>query len=71
MIAMGFFFSSDMPALVLALNGKSSLSPEMALRLERGFGISMDLLLKMQAWHDAVRMRLKADEVSVERYAPA
>ena len=53
------------------LNGKSSLSPEMALRLEKGFGVSMDLLLKMQAWHDAVRMRSKVDEISVERYAPA
>ncbi|MDE0508641.1 MAG: HigA family addiction module antitoxin [Gammaproteobacteria bacterium] len=53
------------------LNGKSSLSPEMALRLEKGFGVSMDLLLKMQAWHDVVRMRSKADEIAVERYAPA
>ena len=53
------------------LNGKASLSPEMALRLEKGFGVSMDLLLKIQAWHDAARMRLKADEISVERYAPA
>ena len=52
------------------LNGKSALSPEMALRLEKGFGVSMDLLLKMQAWHDVVRMRSKADEVLVERYAP-
>ena len=39
------------------LNGISSLSPEMALRLEKGFGVRMDLLLKMQAWHDVVRMR--------------
>jgi len=53
------------------LNGKSSLSPEMALRLEKGFGVSMDMLLRMQAWHDAARMRSKADEISVERYAPA
>ncbi|MCY4265108.1 MAG: HigA family addiction module antitoxin [Gammaproteobacteria bacterium] len=53
------------------LNGKSSLSPEMALRLEKGFGVSMDLLLKMQAWHDVVRMRSKADEIAVDRYAPA
>ena len=43
----------------------------MALRLEKGFGVSMDLLLKMQAWHDVVRMRSKADEIVVERYAPA
>ena len=53
------------------LNGRSSLSPEMALRLEKGFGVSMDLLLKMQAWHDVVRMRSKADEIAVDRYAPA
>ena len=53
------------------LNGKSSLSPEMALRLEKGFGVSMDLLLKIQAWHDVVRMRAKADEIAVDRYAPA
>ncbi len=53
------------------LNGKSSLSLEMALRLEKAFGVSMDLLLKMQAWHDTVRMRSRADEIVVERYAPA
>ena len=53
------------------LNGKSSLSPEMALRLEKGFGVSMDLLLKMQAWHDVFRMRSKADEIAVDRYVPA
>jgi len=53
------------------LNGKSSLSPGMALRLEKGFGVSMDMLLRMQAWHDAARMRSKADEISVKRYAPA
>ena len=53
------------------LNGKSSLSPEMALRLEKAFGVSMDLLLKMQAWHDTVQMRSRADEIIVERYAPA
>ena len=39
------------------LNGNASLSPEMALRVEKAFGLSMDLLLRMQAWHDAVRMR--------------
>lgn len=53
------------------LNGKSALSPEMALRLEKGFGLSMDLLLKMQAWHDAARMRSMADQIPVKRYAPA
>lgn len=52
------------------LNGRASLSPEMALRLEKAFGVNMDMLLRMQAWHDASRMRARADEVVVERYEP-
>ena len=51
------------------VNGNASLSPEMALRVEKAFGLSMDLLLRMQAWHDATRMR--ADEIDVRRYLPA
>lgn len=50
------------------LNGRASLSPEMALRLEKAFGVSMDMLLRMQAWHDANRMRAHADEIAVRRY---
>ena len=36
-------------------NGKASVTAEMALRLEKAFGVSMDLLLKMQAGHDAAQ----------------
>jgi len=53
------------------VNGNASLSPEMALRVEKAFGLSMDLLLRMQAWHDAARMRARADEIDVRRYQPA
>ena len=53
------------------LNGHAALSPEMALRIEKAFDVSMDMLLKMQAWHDASQMRARADEISVERYEPA
>jgi len=52
------------------LNGKASLSPEMALRLEKAFGVSMDMLLRMQAWHDASRMRARTDEIPVRRFDP-
>lgn len=52
------------------LNGNASLSPEMALRVEKAFGLGMDLMLSIQAWHDAVRMRARADEIAVERYVP-
>jgi addiction module HigA family antidote len=31
------------------VNGKASLSPEMALRVEKAFGVSMETLLRMQA----------------------
>ncbi|MYH67783.1 MAG: HigA family addiction module antidote protein [Dehalococcoidia bacterium] len=53
------------------LNGNASLSAEMALRIEKAFGINMDLLLRMQAWHDAARMRAREDEIRVQRYEPA
>ena len=49
------------------VNGNASLSPEMALRVEKAFGLSMDLLLRMQAWHDATQMRARADEIDVRR----
>ena len=50
------------------LNGNATLTPEMALRIEKAFDVSMDMLLRMQAWHDAARMRARADEISVQRY---
>lgn len=52
------------------LNGRSALSPEMALRIEKAFGVDMEMLLKMQAWHDATRMRARADDITVEGYEP-
>ncbi len=53
------------------VNGNTSLAPEMALRVEKAFGLSMGLLLRMQAWHDASRMQARADEIDVRRYPPA
>jgi len=52
------------------LNGNAALSPEMALRIEKAFDVSMDMLLRMQAWHDASRMRARADDIRVRRYQP-
>ena len=51
------------------VNGKASMSPEMALRIEKAFGFSMDTLLRMQAWFDACAMRDRADEIAVKRFA--
>jgi antitoxin HigA-1 len=49
------------------VNGKAALSPEMALRIEKAFGVSMDTLLRMQAWYDSHAMRQRADEIDVKR----
>ena len=51
--------------------GKAALSPEMALRIEKAFGVSMDTLLRMQAWYDSHAMRQRAGEIEVKRYEPA
>lgn len=51
-------------------NGKTALSAEMALRLEKAFGVSMDLLLRMQAGYDAAQARRRAAEIHVRRYRP-
>lgn len=50
------------------VNAKSALSGEMALRLEKAFGVSMDLLLRMQAGYDAAQARAHASEIRVKRY---
>jgi len=53
------------------IHGKASLSPEMALRIEKAFNVSMDMLLRMQAWYDTYTMRQRAGEIAVQRYEPA
>ena len=50
------------------INCNASLSAEMALRVEKAFDVNMDMLLRMQAWYDAARMRARAGEIEVLRY---
>ena len=52
------------------LNGDTTFSPELALRIEKAFNVSMDVLLRMQAWYDAAQMRARAGDVTVRRYNP-
>jgi addiction module HigA family antidote len=51
------------------INAKASLSPEMALRVEKAFGVNMDMMLRMQAWYDAHIMRARSDEIIVRKYS--
>ena len=56
------------PALSTLLNGKASLSPEMALRVEKAFGVKMDTLLRMQARFDTAQMRQRAGSIKVKAF---
>ncbi len=52
------------------IHGNAALSAEMALRIEKAFGVKMDTLLNMQAWHDAYAMRQREGEIAVKPYRP-
>jgi len=47
------------------LNERSHLSPEMALRLEKAFGVSMDTLMRMQNSYDISQARKKEGEIHI------
>jgi antitoxin HigA-1 len=57
-------------ALSAFLNEHSSLSPEMALRMEKAFGVRMDTLMRMQNSYDIVQARKREGEIAVERFQP-
>ena len=54
------------PALSALLNERASLSPEMALRIEKVFGVSMDTLLRMQTSYDIARTRRRESEIELD-----
>jgi addiction module HigA family antidote len=55
------------PALSSLLNGKADLSGEMALRIEKAFGVKMDTLMRMQSAYDIARARQREKEIHVRR----
>ena len=60
------------PNLSLLLNERIALSADMALRLEKAFGVSMDLLMRMQSACDIAEACMSAKSIKVKRYrAPA
>jgi addiction module HigA family antidote len=50
------------------INGKTSLSPEMAVRVSKAFGSTPEHWMRMQLAYDLVRMREKADSIQVKRF---
>ena len=55
------------PALSSLLNGKADLSGNMALRIEKAFGIKMDTLMRMQASFDIAQIRKREKQIRVRR----
>ena len=55
------------PALSSLLNGKADLSGDMALRIEKAFGVKMDTLMRMQSAYDIAETRKRAKGIRVRR----
>jgi addiction module HigA family antidote len=57
------------PALSALLNERARLSPEMALRIEKAFGVAMDTLMRMQNGYDIAQTRKREAEIHVSRFS--
>ena len=58
------------PALSNMLNGNSSLSPDMAVRLEKSFGVDRQKLLDIKAAFDRYDRRKKEMRIAAHNYVP-
>jgi antitoxin HigA-1 len=59
------------PTLSTLVNGHSDLTGEMALRIEKAFGVKMDTLVRMQTNYDIAQLRKRASSIHVDRFAVA
>ena len=55
------------PTLSSLLNGKADLSGDMALRMEKAFGVRMDTLMRMQSSYDIAQTRKREKQINVRR----
>ena len=55
------------PALSSLLNGKANLSGDIALRIEKAFGVKMDTLMRMQSAYDIAETRKREKEIRIPR----
>ncbi len=54
-------------ALNNLVNGKSGISPEMAVRLDRAFGGGAEIWLGIQLDYDLAQIRKRVDQITVKR----
>ena len=59
------------PALSSLLNGRADLSAEMALRIEKAFGVSMETLMAMQTAYNIAQARRREKTIKVRPFARA
>jgi addiction module HigA family antidote len=52
------------------LNAKASVSPEMAVRLEKALGSSAGFWLRLQLNYDLARIKARSGKIHVHRLAP-
>lgn len=55
------------PALSNLLNANTDLSGNMALRIEKAFGVKMDTLMRMRASYDIAQTRKREKQIQVRR----
>lgn len=62
---------ADRASLHKILHAQAAVTPAMALKMEKAFGVSADLLLNLQTQWDLAQARQKADQLTegVERQA--
>ena len=50
--------------------GRASVTPEMAIRLEKALGSTADTWLRLQMNYDLAQIRLRAPDIDVKRMTP-
>ena len=56
------------PALSAFLNERAALSPDMAIRIEKAFGLKLETLMRMQNAFDIAEARRRAPSIKVKRF---
>ena len=57
-------------ALSAFLNERAALSPDMAIRIKKAFGISIEILMRMQNSYDIAQAHMREGDIVVARYVP-
>jgi len=75
--ALGFSIADTAEALGVTrqqlyniINGKSAISPDMAIRLEKGIGGSAEAWIRLQAAYNLAQARLKGPSMKVRKLVP-